>query len=37
MLWQTIGALVGPFSPAECQRYFDAAGYALDTWEGDSV
>lgn len=36
-LWQTIGSLVGTFSPTECQRYFDAAGYALDTWKGVST
>lgn len=36
-LWQTIGSLVGRFSPTECQCYFDAAGYALDTWQGVSA
>lgn len=36
-LWKTIGAAIGTFSPTECQHYFDAAGYALDTWEGGSI
>jgi transposase len=30
-LWQTIGSLLDTFTPVECQHYFDAAGYALDT------
>ena len=30
-LWQTIGSLLDTFTPDECQNYFDAAGYALDT------
>ena len=36
-LWKTIGSLIETFSPTECQHYFDAAGYALDTWNGASV
>lgn len=36
-LWRTIGSLIETFSPTECQHYFDAAGYALDTWEGSST
>jgi transposase len=35
-LWKTIGSLIGSFSPTECQHYFDAAGYPLDTWSGGS-
>ena len=27
-LWNTIGHIVGAFSPAECANYFAAAGYA---------
>lgn len=27
-----IGSSLNTFSPAECQRYFNAAGYELDTW-----
>jgi transposase len=31
-LWRLIGSLLDRFTPAECQRYFSAAGYTLDTW-----
>ena len=31
-LWRLIGSLLKRFSPDECQNYFTAAGYALDTW-----
>jgi transposase len=32
-LWQTIGRLIDTFTPTECQNFFDAAGYELDTVE----
>ena len=28
-LWQTIGDICELFTPAECENYFSAAGYAL--------
>ena len=31
-LWQAIGELIDTITPSECQHYFDACGYALDTW-----
>jgi transposase len=31
-LWQTIGKLIDTITPSECQHYFDACGYPLDTW-----
>ena len=31
-LWQTIGDLIDTITPKNCQHYFDACGYALDTW-----
>lgn len=31
-LWQAIGELIDTITPIECQHYFDACGYALDTW-----
>lgn len=30
-LWTTIAALIETLTPTECQNYFDASGYALDT------
>ena len=30
-LWRLIGSLLVRFTPAECQRYFAAAGYTFDT------
>ena len=32
-LWQTIGRLIDTFTPTECQNFFNAAGYELDTVE----
>ena len=31
-LWQTIGELIDTITPTECQHYFEACGYTLDTW-----
>jgi transposase len=31
-LWQAIGELIDTITPSECQHYFDACSYALDTW-----
>lgn len=29
-LWNTVGSLIGLFTPAECANYFKAAGYEPD-------